>query len=91
MPLTPDTDFTLTIGAALAALGMVAAAVWRAANFIRDLRDEIKGLRADVRAAWTREEHERWAFRLERDNANLPLSVPPVHPAPHEREPGFQS
>jgi hypothetical protein len=76
--LTPETDVTLTLTAAFLALSAVAAAVWRAANFIRDLRDEIKGLRTDVRSAWTREEHERWAFRLERDNADLPLSVPPV-------------
>jgi hypothetical protein len=82
MPLTPDTDLSLTLSAAALALGFVATAVWRAANFIRDLRDEIKGLRTDVRAAWTREEHERWAFSLERENTKLPLIVPSVPPRP---------
>lgn len=86
MAITPATDLTLTVSAAAGALFFVAMAVWRAANFIRDLRDEIKGLRHDVRAAWTREEHERWAFHLERENTQLPLVVPPVPPRQKEAE-----
>lgn len=81
--LTPDTNITATLAAAIGAFAGVFWAGWKIANAIRDLVEEIKGLRKDVRAAWTREEHERWSFRLERDNADLPLVVPPM-PEPRE-------
>jgi len=76
--ITPETDITATLAAAGGAFVAVFWAGWKIANAIRDLVEEIKGLRKDVRAAWTREEHERWSFRLERENAGLPLVVPPI-------------
>lgn len=78
MPITPDSDLTLTLSAAGGAFTAVFYGAWKIANAVRDLVDEIKGLRVDVRAAWTRQEHERWAFALERDNAHVPLTVPRV-------------
>ena len=76
--LTPDTDITVTLAAAGGAFAAVFWAGWKIANAIRDLVEEIKGLRKDVRAAWTREEHERWSFQLAMKNAKLPLVVPAV-------------
>ena len=76
--LTPDTDITATLAAAGGAFAAVFWAGYKIANAIRDLVEEIKGLRKDVRAAWTREEHERWSFQLALQNAKLPLVVPPV-------------
>jgi len=81
--LTPETVFSLPIAAALGTVASVFVAGWKIANAVRDLTEQVRGLRGDVRAAWTRAEHERWAFELERKNAKLPLHVPavPLHHA----------
>jgi hypothetical protein len=81
--LTPDTVFSLPLVAALGTIAAVFVAGWKIANAVRDLTEQVRGLRGDVRAAWTRAEHERWAFELERRNAKLPLVVPhvPLHHA----------
>jgi hypothetical protein len=81
--LTPDTVFSLPLVAALGTISAVFLAGWKIANAVRDLTEQVRGLRGDVRAAWTRAEHERWAFELERKNAALPLVVPcvPLHHA----------
>jgi hypothetical protein len=76
--LTPETVFSLPLIAALSTVGAVFVAGWKIANAVRDLTEEVRGLRGDVRAAWTRAEHERWAFELERRNTKLPLHVPTV-------------
>ena len=76
--LTPDTLFSLPLVAAMSTVGAVFVAGWKIANAVRDLTDQVRGLRGDVRAAWTRTEQERWAFELERRNTKLPLYVPTV-------------
>jgi|LauGreSuBDMM15SN_2_FD.fasta_scaffold11363_3 hypothetical protein len=79
--ITPETIFSLPLIALLCTVSAVFIAGWKIANAVRDLTDQVRGLRGDVRAAWTRAEHERWAFELERQNHTLPLRVPavPVH------------
>ena len=79
--LTPETVFSLPLVALLATVSAVFIAGWKIANAVRDLTEQVRGLRGDVRAAWTRAEHERWAFELERRNIALPLRVPcvPLH------------
>ncbi len=81
-PITDTTNISLSIAVASTLSGALTIAVWRAANFIRDLRDEIKTLSATVRAAWPRQEQERWARELERRNPAL--DVPPVPEKDHE-------
>jgi len=83
--ITPDTIFSLPIVAALGTVSAVFLAGWKIANAVRDLTEQVRGLRGDVRAAWTRAEHERWAFELERQNVKLPLKVPhvPLHHMDH--------
>ena len=76
--LSPETVFSLPLVAALGTVSAVFIAGWKIANAVRDLTEQVRGLRGDVRAAWTRAEHERWAFELERKNSKLPLHVPAV-------------
>lgn len=76
--LTPETTVTVTLTVGGTITAALVIATWRAANFLRDVRDELKGLRSDVRESWTRREQERWANELERQNRKLPLKVPPV-------------
>jgi hypothetical protein len=78
MQLAPDTIFSLPLIAALGTVSAVFVAGWKIANAVRDLTEQVRGLRGDVRAAWTRAEHERWAFELERQNTKIPLHVPHV-------------
>jgi len=79
--ITADTVFSFPIAAVIGSISAVFVAGWKIANAVRDLTEQVRGLRGDVRAAWTRAEHERWAFELERQNAKLPLRVPcvPLH------------
>jgi hypothetical protein len=76
--LSVNTSFTLTLAAAAALVITLIGTTWRVANMLRDVRDEIKGMRCDIQESWTRREQERWAVELERSNRGLPLNVPPV-------------
>lgn len=79
MDITPATDhLSFTISAAGGAVACLTFAVWRAANFARDIRDELKMMREDIKEAWTRREQERFAANLERKNRALNLRVPGV-------------
>lgn len=81
--MTPDTTLSLTLTAAGALAGGLIVATWRLANYVRDAKEEIKGMRELAQAAWTRSQQERWALDLERRNMGLPLEVP----NPREIEP----
>jgi hypothetical protein len=77
--LLPESDsLTLSLLGLFTLISILTLAVWRAANFVRDVREELKGMREDIRRAWTRQEHAEWARRLDRDNRHIPLEVPPV-------------
>jgi hypothetical protein len=79
MDINPTNDqVSLTIVAACTAAGALTLAVWRVANFIRDVRDEMRGFQAELKRVWTRSEQERWAHLLERKNRGLRLYVPPI-------------
>jgi hypothetical protein len=75
--LTADTQLILPIGLVCALLTTLCIATWRLANFVRDLRDE-------VRSTWSFRDQEQWALQLERENRhrNIPLFVPDVKHAP---------
>lgn len=74
--LTPDTTLQLTLAAGIAIVGALIVATWRAANYLRDLTEEVKGIRAQMAGVWTVNDMERWAMRLERENKTQPLTVP---------------
>lgn len=81
--MTPETTLTITIGAAATVVVGLIAATWRLANYVRDAKEEIKGLRLLASDAWTRRQQERWALDLEKRNLRLPLDVPnPRHVEP---------
>jgi len=76
--MTPDTSFTVTLAVGVPLLCTLIYTTWRVANLLRDVRDELAAMRRDIQCSWTRVEHERWAFELERRNIKIPLYVPPV-------------
>jgi hypothetical protein len=77
-----NTTVTLSVGIGCSIVGALVMATYRVANFIRDVRDEVKGLRRDLRETWSRQDQERWSVELERQNRNIALKVPVVPPAP---------
>lgn len=81
--LTTDSTFTVTLGAIFLGTGAIVTAVWRAANFVRDLIEQIKGLRKELKEAWMLRDQEMWALQLERENRarNNALFVPDVRRA----------
>ncbi|WP_404422914.1 hypothetical protein [Nibricoccus sp. IMCC34717] len=80
MDLNPTTDhISITVVAAGIAVGALTTAVWRVANFIRDVRDELRGVQTQLKRGWTCSQQERWAHLLERKNRGLGLFVPSVN------------
>ena len=75
VPLSLLITVSVTIGGALISIGV---AVVKGAWFLRGILEEIRQLKSSVQSSWTRHEHERWAHRLERENAEIGLRVPPV-------------
>ena len=61
---------------------------WRAANYARDNRDEMRGLREELRTTWSFRDQERWALQLERENRKLGLFVPDVERAKSDAKSG---
>lgn len=77
MDINPIADnLTVSIIAASSAAVALAAAVWRVANFVRDVRDEMRHMNAKILIMVSRGEMERWTNRLERINRNIGLNVP---------------
>jgi predicted Holliday junction resolvase-like endonuclease len=76
--ITPDTVFGVSLAVGLSILIAVIAATWRAANYLRDMRDEVRSIRREMQETWTCTDMERWSARLERENrdAGKILSVP---------------
>jgi hypothetical protein len=76
--ITPDTVFGVSLAVGLSILIAVITATWRAANYLRDMRDEVRSIRREMQETWTCTDMERWSARLERDNrdAGKTLSVP---------------
>lgn len=76
--ITPDTVFGVSLAVGLSILIAVIAATWRAANYLRDMRDEVRVIRREMQETWTCSDMQRWSLRLERDNRepDKPLSVP---------------
>ena len=80
--ITPDTNLALPLGVICTLLSLLIAVTWRLANYVRDVRDEL-------RSTWSFRDQEQWALQLERENRhrNITLYVPAVKRAPDvERE-----
>jgi hypothetical protein len=80
MSVSENTKVNAKIGSVIIAVFALLGVGWRAANAIRDVTDEVKALRNDVRAIhndrWSFSDMERWSFRLERENRERGLVVP---------------
>lgn len=74
--LTPDTTVQITLAVAATFAGFIIVATWRLANYMRDMRDEVREIRKQMAEVWTVADMERWAVRLERENRKHPLAVP---------------
>lgn len=82
MNLSPSTKFSATVASIVAGVAVVASGTWYTANSLRDITEEIKELRREVRQAnadhWTVYDMERWSRQLERLNKDIELIVPEV-------------
>lgn len=65
-PLTPNSRLALRLGTAVTIAGAFLFAGWSSANILRDIRDELAGLRKDVRAVSI----QQWTVRDMRDYGN---------------------
>lgn len=78
--LTANSRLSLNLTVVVICVGALVGTGWRAANLLRDIKDEIGGLRAEVKAVsadrWTLQDQERWAARLERLNRSANLIIP---------------
>lgn len=61
--ITRNSKVALTLGTAAAVCGALLYAGWVANDLLRDIKDEIRSLRTDVRAV----AHDRWTGRDMRD------------------------
>jgi len=82
MQITAETFLNLPVGILCVLFSGLIGVTWRAANMMRDNRDEIRGLRDDLRTTWSFRDQERWALELERKNRDLGFFVPDVKRAP---------
>lgn len=82
MPLNPSTKFSATLASIIGGVALVASGTWYTANSLRDITEEIKELRREVRQAnadhWTVYDMERWSRQLERLNKDSGIVVPEV-------------
>ncbi|RRJ96865.1 hypothetical protein Ga0100231_024165 [Opitutaceae bacterium TAV4] len=80
MSISTNTRLTLTLGAAITCAVTLVVTGWRAANLLRDIRDEISSLRREVQTVssgtWSVQDQERWAYQLRWDNRSIPVVVP---------------
>ncbi|HLP23831.1 MAG TPA: hypothetical protein VK139_07305 [Microbacteriaceae bacterium] len=74
--ITPDTVVQVSLAIGLPLAGGIIIATWRAANYLRDMRDEVAAIRKQMASVWTVSDMERWAVKLERANRNQDISVP---------------
>ena len=76
--LTPNSRVALTVGSAVGVCGALLYAGWFSANMLRDIKDEVSGLRSDIKAAssdrWTGRDMRDWGTEAERLNTAVTRS-----------------
>ncbi len=82
MPLTSRTPVSISVVGWASICMTVGVFGWQANNYLRDYRDELKGLSAEIReinaTRWTIADQERYNYQLERLNREHGLQVPQV-------------
>lgn len=74
--ITPDTVIQVSLYVGLPIAGAIIVATWRLANYMRDMRDEVREIRKQMGDVWTVADMERWAVKLERANRTQSIAVP---------------
>lgn len=78
--ITANTRLSLNLVVVVICVGALVGTGWRAANILRDINDQIAGLRNEVKSVsadrWTLQDQKAWAYSLERTNRALGLAVP---------------
>ncbi len=74
--ITPDTAVQVSLYVGLPIAAAIIVATWRLANYMRDMRDEVREIRKKMCDVWTVSDMERWAVRLERANRPKSIAVP---------------
>ena len=74
--ITPETVVQVSLYVGLPIASAIIVATWRLANYMRDMRDEVREIRKQMCDVWTVSDMERWAVRLERANRQKPIAVP---------------
>lgn len=86
MTLSPSTKFSATVVSIVSGAALIAGGSWYTANTLRDITEEIRELRREVRQAnadhWTVYNMERWSRQLERVNQGLGLVIPEISARP---------
>lgn len=89
MTLNSNTRLSVTLGVVVAAVIALVGTGWRAANALRDIKEELVSIRREVQAihddSWTVTDMDRWSRRLEQANRGGPAPV--VVPDPREIHP----
>lgn len=67
--LTPNSKVALTVGSAITVGGFLLWLGWTAAQLAGDVRSELQGIRAELRAGWTSRDMRDYSSELERLNA----------------------
>jgi hypothetical protein len=84
--ITPETNLAIPLTIVCVVVLFIAGVAWRAANFVRDIRDdgrelkaeikaEIKAMRKELADTWNLSNMKDWTSSLERKNRNIPLTV----------------
>lgn len=67
-PLSSNMRFTVTTGAAISACIALIVGTWKVTNAMRDIQEELSGIRRDMNHAsldrWTASDMDRWAAAL---------------------------
>lgn len=86
MRIIPETKLQITIAVATAVIGATATVSWVCANGLRDIKEEISGLRQEVisvrNEAWTYTDQYRWVGALSKQNRFTSIEVPTVPDRP---------
>lgn len=75
MNISNTTTLTLPLIALATAIFILIGAVWRAANFLRDIKAELKEIRLGLRTTVKQNDFKDWAHQLERENREVKTGV----------------
>lgn len=82
MSIVPDTPLKVTIAVAIAVIGSTATVSWVCANGLRDIKEDISSLRADLhvqqKQSWTIQDQKDWLYAFDKANRYSSIEVPTI-------------